>query len=160
MLFQEFFKDFRTESKRLSGINRIRINWGVEQYPEGADWSGPVEEKRNVRNAIGVMIFLEMKIRKADRFSYLTSPIFSLIPREKERPGKAYLANYWQKGGRYFCISCNGNVGEFISEMDIPNTFKDQFGFDPPPITGIAIDADATNTSSKMEDIPKLTSRK
>ena len=39
-----FFKDFRTESKRLSGINRIRINWGVEQYPEGADWSGPVEE--------------------------------------------------------------------------------------------------------------------
>ena len=21
---------------------------------------------------------------------------------EKERPGKAYLANYWQKGGRYF----------------------------------------------------------
>ena len=52
-----FFKDFRTESKRLSGINRIRINWGVEQYPEGADWSGPVEEKRNVRNAIGVMIF-------------------------------------------------------------------------------------------------------
>ena len=26
-----FFKDFRTESKSLSGINRIRINWGVEQ---------------------------------------------------------------------------------------------------------------------------------
>ena len=37
-----FFKDFRTESKRLSGINQIRINWGVEQYPEGADWSGPI----------------------------------------------------------------------------------------------------------------------
>lgn len=71
-----FFKDFRPESKRLSGINRIRIKWGVEQYPEGADWSGPVEEKRNVRNSIGVMVFLEMKIRKADRFSYLTSPIF------------------------------------------------------------------------------------
>jgi len=33
--------------------------------------------------------------------------------------------------------------------MEIPNTFKDQFGFDPPPITGIAIDADATNTISK-----------
>ena len=78
------------------------------------------------------------------------SPYFlALFLGEKERPGKAYLANYWQKGGRYFCISCNGNVGEFISEMDISNTFKDQFGFDPPPITGIAIDADATNTSSK-----------
>ena len=40
-----FFKDFRTESKRLSRINRIRINWGVEQYPEGADWSGRLKKR-------------------------------------------------------------------------------------------------------------------
>ena len=145
-----FFKDFRTESKRLSGINRIRINWGVEQYPDGADWSGPVEEKRNVRNAIGVMVFFGDENQESGSVFIPDIPYFlALFLGEKERPGKAYLANYWQKGGRYFCISCNGNVGEFISEMDIPNTFKDQFGFDPPPITGIAIDADATNTSSK-----------
>ena len=145
-----FFKDFRTESKSLSGIKRIRINWGVEQYPEGADWSGPVEEKRNVRNAIGVMIFFGDENQESGSVFIPDIPYFlALFLGEKERPGKAYLANYWHKGGRYFCISCNGNVGEFISEMDIPNTFKDQFGFDPPPITGIAIDADATNTSSK-----------
>ena len=145
-----FFKDFRTESKRLSGINRIRINWGVEQYPEGADWSGPVEEKRNVRNAIGVMVFFGDENQESGSVFIPDIPYFlALFLGEKERPGKAYLANYWQKGGRYFCISCNGSVGEFISEMDIPITFKDQFGFDPPPITGIAIDADATNTSSK-----------
>ena len=145
-----FFKDFRTESKRLSGINRIRINWGVEQYPEEADWSGPVEEKRNVRNAIGVMIFFGDENQESGSVFIPDIPYFlALFLGEKERPGKAYLANYWQKGGRYFCISCDGNAGEFVSEMDIPNTFKDQFGFDPPPITGIAIDADATNTSSK-----------
>ena len=145
-----FFKDFRTESKRLSGINRIRINWGVEQYPEGADWSGSVEEKRNVRNAIGVMIFFGDENQESGSIFIPDIPYFlALFLGEKERPGKAYLANYWQKGGRYFCISCNGKVGEFISEMEIPNTFKDQFGLDPPPITGIAIDADATNTSSK-----------
>ena len=145
-----FFKDFRTESKRLSGINRIRINWGVEQYPEGADWSGPVEEKRNVRNAIGVMVFFGDENQESGSIFIPDIPYFlALFLGEKERPGKAYRANYWQKGGRYFCISCDGNTGEFITEMDIPNTFKDQFGFDPPPITGIAIDADATNTSSK-----------
>ena len=145
-----FFKDFRTESKRLSGINRIRINWGVEQYPEGADWSGPVEEKRNVRNAIGVMIFFGDENQESGSVFIPDIPYFlALFLGEKERPGKAYLANYWQKGGRYFCISCDGNTGEFITEMDIPNTFKDQFGFDPPAIIGIAIDADATNTSLK-----------
>ena len=145
-----FFKDFRTESKRLSGINRIRINWGVDQYPEGADWSGPVEEKRNVRNAIGVMIFFGDENQESGSVFIPDIPYFlALFLGELERPGKAYLANYLQNGGRFFCISCDGNVGEFISEMDIPNTFKDQFGFDPPPITGIAIDADATNTSSK-----------
>ncbi|MCH2292736.1 MAG: hypothetical protein MK439_09365, partial [SAR324 cluster bacterium] len=145
-----FFKDFRPESKRLSGINTIRIKWGVEQYPEGADWSGSVEEKRNVRNAIGVMIFFGDENQESGSIFIPDIPYFlALFLGEKERPGKAYLGNYWQKGGRYFCISCDGNVGEYITEMEIPNTFKDQFGFDPPPITGIAIDADATNTTSK-----------
>ena len=100
--------------------------------------------------SIGVMIFFgDEKLESGSVFIPDIPYFLALFLGEKERPGKAYLANYWQKGGRYFCISCNGNVGEFISEMDIPNTFKDQFGFVPPPITGIAIDADATNTSSK-----------
>lgn len=145
-----FFKDFRTESKRLSEIKTIRIKWGVDQYPEGADWSGPVEEKRNVRNAIGVMIFFGDENQESGSIFIPDIPFFlALFLGEKERPGRAYLANFWQKGGRYFCISCDGKVGEFNTEMDIPNTFKDQFGFDPPPITGIAIDADSTNTTSK-----------
>ncbi len=94
-----FFKDFRTESKRLSGINRIRINWGVEQYPDGADWSGPVEEKRNVRNAIGVMIFFGDENQESGSVFIPDTPYFlALFLGEKERPGKAYLANYWQKG--------------------------------------------------------------
>ena len=108
------------------------------------------EEMRNVRNAIGVMVFFGDENQESGSIFIPDIPYFlALFLGEKERPGKAYLGNYWQKGGRYFCISCDGNVGEFITEMDIPNTFKDQFGFDPPPITGIAIDADATNTSSK-----------
>ncbi|HJM07954.1 MAG TPA: hypothetical protein QF887_16325, partial [SAR324 cluster bacterium] len=52
-----FFKDFRSDSRQLKGVNKIRIEWGVKQYPEGSDWSGSTDEKRNVRNAIGVMIF-------------------------------------------------------------------------------------------------------
>ena len=44
-------------AEQIKKVRRIRIEWGVEQYPVGADWSGPSEKKRNVRNSIGIMVF-------------------------------------------------------------------------------------------------------
>ena len=145
-----FFKDFRPDSRQLKGVNKIRIEWGVEQYPEGSDWSGSTEEKRNVRNAIGVMVFFGDEDQDSGSFFVPNIPYFlAFFLGEKERPGIAYLGNYWQKGGRYFCNPCDGKIGEFITEMELPKTFHEQFGFDPPPISGISIDADATNTTPK-----------
>ena len=145
-----FFKDFRPDSSKLEGVNRIRIEWGIEQYPEGSDWSGSTDEKRNVRNAIGVMVFFGDEDQDSGAFFVPNIPYFlAFFLGEKERPGKAYLGNYWQKGGRYFCTPCDGSIGEFITEMELPKTFNEQFGFDPPPISGISIDADASNTTPR-----------
>ena len=145
-----FFKDFRPDSRQLKGVNKIRIEWGVEQYPEGSDWSGSTDEKRNVRNAIGVMVFFGDEDQDSGVFYVPNIPYFlAFFLGEKERPGKAYLGNYWQKAGRYFCTPCDGKIGEFITEMELPKTFNRQFGFDPPPISGISIDADASNTTPK-----------
>lgn len=33
-------RDF-DEKNYLRGVNKVRIEWGVDQYPLGADWSGP-----------------------------------------------------------------------------------------------------------------------
>jgi len=41
----------------LRGVTKIRIEWGVDQYPLGADWSGPADKTRNTREAISFMIF-------------------------------------------------------------------------------------------------------
>ena len=49
-------RDF-DEKNYLRGVNKVRIEWGVDQYPLGADWSGPTEKKRNTREAISFMIF-------------------------------------------------------------------------------------------------------
>ena len=40
----------------LTGEIKLRIEWGVDQYPIGADWSGPKEKTRNSRQAIPFMI--------------------------------------------------------------------------------------------------------
>ena len=145
-----FFKDFRPGFKHLKGYNKIRIEWGVEQYPKGADWSGPIEEKRNVRNALGVMIFFGDEEQDSGSLFVPNLPYFlAFFLGEKERPGKAFYGNYWKKGGRYFCIPCDGSIGNFMTEVELSKFFKQQFTFEAPPISGIAIEADATETNPK-----------
>jgi hypothetical protein len=45
------------EKEYLFGATKLRIEWGVDQYPLGADWSGPKNKARNTREAISFMVF-------------------------------------------------------------------------------------------------------
>ena len=40
------------EKEYLYGATKIRIEWGVDQYPHGADWSGPKDKTRNRENFV------------------------------------------------------------------------------------------------------------
>lgn len=146
-----FFKDFRSGSKQLKGVKRLKIVWGVEQYPVGADWSGPIDKKRPVRDPIGVMVFFGDEEIDSGSFFVPNIPYFlGFFLGEKERPGKAYFGNYWQKGGRYFCIPCDGSTGKkFITVVRVDQLFKKTFGIDPPHISGIAIESDVSDTESR-----------
>ncbi len=146
-----FFLDFRPGSTQLKSVKRLRIVWGVEQYPLGADWSGPINRRRPVRDPIGVMVFYGDKNIDSGSFFVPDIPYFlGFFLGEKERPGKAYYGNYWQKGGRYFCIPCDGSSGKkFITEVRVDQLFSKTFGFDPPHISGIAIEADASDTKPR-----------
>ena len=66
---------------------------------------------------------------------------------ENEKPDKVYYANYWQEGGRYLCIPCDGTKGKtFLTEVNVSDKFKKLFGKDPPPVSGLAIEVDVQNT--------------
>ena len=49
------------EKEYLHGATKIRIEWGVDQYPLGANWNGPKNVTRNTREAISFMVFFGEK---------------------------------------------------------------------------------------------------
>ncbi|MGA1597975.1 MAG: hypothetical protein ACO4AU_02920 [bacterium] len=133
---------------QLSGVQRLRIEWGVDQYPAGADWSGPKDKTRNTREPISLMVFFgEDKIDSGSTFVPNLPYFMSFFLGEKERPGQAYYGNYWQKGGRYFCIPCDGSTGKtLVTDVNLPELFKQEFGKAMPAISGLTIEIDVQKT--------------
>ena len=63
----------------LHGVTKLRIEWGVDQYPIGADWSGPKDKFRNTREPIAFMVFLVRLSWIADFFLHQTCLILSVF---------------------------------------------------------------------------------
>ena len=140
-------RDFE-EKNYLIGVNKVRIEWGVDQYPLGADWSGPTEKTRNTREAISFMIFFGDTKIDSGFFLAPDLPYFiSFFLGKNEKPDKVYLGNYWQEGGRYLCIPCDGSSAKtYITEIDISAKFYELFGKKPEPITALGIEVDVQKT--------------
>ena len=136
------------EKEYLYGATNIRIEWGVDQYPEGADWSGPKDKTRNTREAISFMIFFGDKKFDSGFFLAPDLPYFiSFFLGKTEKPDQVYYGNYWQKGGRYLCIPCDGSEGKtFITEINLAEKFYELFGKKKLPITAIGIEVDVQKT--------------
>jgi hypothetical protein len=133
----------------VNDANYILIEWGVEQYPEGADWEGPIDESRNTRDAIDVMISFGTEKISSGKLIIPNIPYFiGLFPADGATEGKGYYGNYWQKGGRYFCISGSGTTEPIHTQFPLSEKFLETFGTPAPPVTGIAIEVDAKNTKT------------
>ena len=66
---------------------------------------------------------------------------------KNEKPDKVYLGNYWQEGGRYLCIPCDGSSAKtYITEIDLSAKFYELFGKKPEPITALGIEVDVQKT--------------
>ena len=132
----------------LHGVTKIRIEWGVDQYPLGADWSSDAGNKRNTREAISFMIFFGDIKLDSGFFLAPNLPYFiSFFLGKEEKPDQVYLGNYWQKGGRYLCIPCDGNSEKtYITEVDLSAKFFELFAKQPLPITALGIEVDVQKT--------------
>ena len=132
----------------LHGVTKIRIEWGVEQYPLGADWSGPADKIRNTREAVSFMIFFGESKLDSGFFLAPDLPYFiSFFLGKDEKPDQIYLGNYWQKGGRYLCIPCDGNSEKtYVTEIDLSAKFFELFAIKPQPISALGIEVDLQKT--------------
>jgi len=136
------------EKDYLHGETKIRIEWGVYQYPLGADWSGPKEKTRNTREAISFMVFFGEKKLDSGLFLAPNLPYFiSFFLGKDEKPDQVYFGNYWQEGGRYLCIPCDGSIGKtYITEIDLSAKFFELFGKKQLPVTALGIEIDVQKT--------------
>ncbi len=129
---------------RLSHARRIRISWGVDRYPRGADWDQGI-----YRVPIAVMIsFGDREITSGSWFVPAAPYFIGLFLSQNAREGHAYTANYYQKGGRYFCQPCDAPAGETVTtEFDLAHAFKSQFDkAQVPPITGFGFQMNTEDT--------------
>jgi len=138
-------------SEALQNVKRLRIEWGVNQYSDGADWSGDRSDTRNTREPVSLMVFFGTE--KMDSGSYVVPnlPYFlSFFLGKNEKPDQEYYGNYWQEGGRYFCIPCDGSTGKtFVTEVALSELFQKTFSKSAPAVTGLTIEVDAKDTNAQ-----------
>lgn len=131
----------------LPDANRIHITWGVGRYPDGADW-----DNGTYRVPIAVMVSFGDKQISSGNIFVPNAPYFiSLFLSKNAQAGKAYTANYYRKGGRYFCQPCTPADGETVTtEFDLDSAFRNEFGESTvPPITSFSFQMNTEDTRSK-----------
>ena len=130
----------------LPGITRIRIRWGVERFPQGADWDNGTRAV-----ALAVMTSFGTEKLSSGALYIPNAPYFiGLFLGEREQPQRAYTGRYYTLGGRYFCTTCPAPLGKtVVTEFDLAQTFKEQFATaDLPPVSRFGFQMNTKGTRS------------
>ena len=130
---------------KLPAAERVRITWGVDRYPEGANW-----EKGVYRVPIAVMIsFGDKEIGSGSLFVPNIPYFIGLFLSDEAKPGKAYTANYYHKGGRYLCKPCLTEPGQTVTTtLDLDESFQRFFDGPArtPPVSGLSFQMNTDDT--------------
>ncbi|MDB6140509.1 MAG: hypothetical protein JWO94_3581 [Verrucomicrobiaceae bacterium] len=133
-------------ANELRGAKRLRLIWGVTEFPEGADWERGIN-----RLAIAVIVsFGRDKVPSGLPLGAHSEPYF-ICPfiGSQEVADKVYTGNLWKEGGRYVCLK-SPHPEEMTTELEIDDLFKKLFGKDAtPPVTAIGIQMNTKDTKGR-----------
>lgn len=126
----------------LIGFTKVRIVWGVEQFPDGASYENGVRSDP-------AMLYLFFGDQKLSSGSMLVpdSPYFiGMFICQSDPVGKAYKGRYFKAGGRYVCVD-QAKAGQTVTTVfNFDDAFKKFFTQTQTPYVsgfGIGIDTDA-----------------
>jgi len=126
--------------KPIENVTSVVIEWGVEKFPEGADW-----EKGNNRLAVGALVALGTeKFSSGVPFAQKAPYFFGPFIGEKEKSGKHYLGKLYKRSGRYYCVS--NKKGMITTRFDIDGKFRQEFGKQTPPLVAYGFQMNTKNT--------------
>ena len=128
----------------LKNAGSVRIIWGVDKFPKGANWAGG-----NNRLAIGALIVLGSKKLSSGLPLGINAvpPFFGPFIGQKERVGGRYLGALYKEGGRYYCVS-NKNGGSIVTtNFNLSQKYRKEFNKPVPPVTAFAFQMNTKDTS-------------
>jgi hypothetical protein len=125
----------------LKEYSKIRITWGIKDYPLGACY-----EKGVNNEAVMIYVFLGNEKLPSGSFFIPKSPYFlALFLGEKDIPGKAYIGRHFKQGGRFICVGAPKEGETVVTEFDLPKAYKEHFKKnDKLPITGLSLEVDTS----------------
>jgi hypothetical protein len=129
------------DSINLNNLGRVRINWGVRQYPQEASY-----EKKVNNEALMLYFFFGKEKVSSGSVLVPNSPYFiGLFLCQDEQVNFPYKGRYFQIGGRFVCLGKPAPGETVVSEFDLDRAFRSYFGKQPTPgITGIAFGVDTS----------------
>jgi len=130
--------------KALQNIGSVKIVWGVDRFPQGANW-----QAGNNRLAIGALITLGTKKLSSGLPMGINAapPFLGPFIGEKERVGGRYLGALYKEGGRYYCVSNKGSGATVTTNFNIAQKYQQEFKKPSPPVTAFAFQMNTKDTS-------------
>ena len=126
----------------LIGFTKVRIVWGVEQFPDGASYENGVRSDP----AMFYLFFGDEKMSSGSMFVPDSPYFIGMFLCQSDPVGKAYKGRYFKAGGRYVCVD-HVKAGQTITSVfNFDDAFKKFFSQAQTPYVsgfGIGIDTDS-----------------
>ena len=129
-------------SLNIARFSKVRIEWGILKYPEGASY------ERHVRNE-ALMVYISFGHEKISSGNIILPnvPYFiGLFLCKDDKLNTPYLGRYYQEGGRFVCLGHAEPQQTVVSEFDLVTAFRAYFDKgEVPPISGINLGVDTSD---------------
>ena len=132
------FKD----SMELKNFSKVRLEWGIIKYPEGASY------EKQVRNE-ALMVYISFGHEKLSSGLLVLpdAPYFiGLFLCKDDKLHTPYIGRYYQEAGRFVCLGHAEPQQTVVSEFDLATAFRTYFEkAEVPPISGINLGVDTSD---------------
>jgi hypothetical protein len=120
---------------------RIRITWGILQYPVDVSYHNKVNNE-----ALMLYVFFGKEKVSSGHMLIPNSPYFiGLFLCQDEQVDFPYKGRYFHAGGRFVCLGKPKPQETVVSEFDLDTAFKQYFGKNRTPgVSGIGLGVDTS----------------
>lgn len=128
----------------ITKFSKIKIEWGVIKYPEGASYEGKVRNE-----ALMVYAFFGKEKQPSGHFALPDLPYFiGFFLCQHDKIYTPYLGAHYHEGGRFVCLGNPPPRQTIVSEFDLVAAFQKYFEkAEVPFISGISLGVDTSSSN-------------